>query len=162
MRRRNLNWPLSTAIKRRNWAEFPTLNSSNNSSPIDKKYQLREDDMDTREAILNLEYSEKMKSGLIIGSGLLNQLMSLKDEELSGGKKILVGYLEGLLREVRIAGNIMASDYYLNLERKVMEVIGRVQMSQLEEAIRSFSEAISLATTLCQSSMTLLMEKKLI
>jgi hypothetical protein len=118
--------------------------------------------MDTREAILNLEYSEKMKSGLIIGSGLLNQLMSLKDEELSGGKKILVGYLEGLLREVRIAGNIMASDYYLNLERKVMEVIGRVQMSQLEEAIRSFSEAISLATTLCQSSMTLLMEKKLI
>jgi hypothetical protein len=88
--------------------------------------------------------------------------MSLKDEELSGGKKILVVYLEGLLREVRIAGNIMASDYYLNLERKVMEVIGRVQMSQLEEAIRSFSEAISLATTLCQSSMTLLMEKKLI
>ena len=50
--------------------------------------------METREAILNLEYSEKMKSGLIIGTGLLDQLISLKDEELSGGKKILVGYLE--------------------------------------------------------------------
>jgi hypothetical protein len=118
--------------------------------------------MDTREAILNLEYSEKMKSGLIIGSGLLNQLMSLKDEELSGGKKILVGYLEGLLREVRIAGNIMASDYYLNLERKVMEVIGRVQMFQFQEAQRAFSEALSLATTSCQSSMSLLMEKRLV
>lgn len=118
--------------------------------------------METREAILNLEYSEKMKSGLIIGVGLLNQLMSFKGEELSGGKKILVGYLEGLLREVRIAGNVLGSDHYMNLEQKVMEVIGRVQMSQLGEALRSFSEAISLATTLCQSSMTLLMEKRLV
>jgi hypothetical protein len=118
--------------------------------------------METREAILNLEYSEKMKSGLIIGISLLNQLASLRDEELSGGKKILVGYLEGLLLEVRIAGNILGLAHYVNLEQKVMEVVGRIEMSQFQEAQRSFSEAISLATTLCQSSMTLLMEKKLI
>jgi hypothetical protein len=118
--------------------------------------------METREAILNLEYSEKMKSGLIIGISLLNQLASLRDEELSGGKKILVGYLEGLLLEVRIAGNILGLAHYVNLEQKVMEVVGRIEMSQFQEAQRSFSEAISLATTLCQSSMTLLMEKKLV
>jgi len=118
--------------------------------------------METREAILNLEYSEKMKSGLIIGTGLLDQLISLKDEELSGGKKILVGYLEGLLREVRIAGNVLGLGHYDDLERKVMEVIGRVQMSQFQEARWSFSEGISLATTSCQSSMNFLMEKRLV
>ena len=118
--------------------------------------------METREAILNLEYSEKMKSGLIIGAGLLDQLVSLKDEEYSGGKKILVGYLEGLLREVRIAGNVLGLNYYDDMERKVMEVIGRIQISQYEEARWSFSEAISLATTGCQSSMNFLMEKKLV
>ena len=118
--------------------------------------------METREAILNLEYSEKMKSGLIIGIGLLDQLFSLKDEELSGGKKILVGYLEGLLREVRIAGNVLGLNYYKDLEQKVMEVIGRIQMSQFQEARWSFSEAISLATTACQSSMNFLMEKRLV
>ncbi len=118
--------------------------------------------METREAILNLEYSEKMKSGLIIGTGLLDQLISLKDEELSGGKKILVGYLEGLLREVRIAGNVLGLGHYDDLEQKVMEVIGRIQMSQFQEARWSFSEAISLATTSCQSSMNFLMEKKLV
>jgi len=120
--------------------------------------------METREAILNFQYSEKMKSGLIIGTGLLDQLITLKDEELSGGKKILVGYLEGLLREVRIAGNVLGLglDPYGGLERKVMEVIGRVQMSQFQEAQRAFSEAISLATTSCQSSMSLLMEKRLV
>ncbi len=118
--------------------------------------------METREAILNLEYAEKMKSGLIIGTGLLDQLGSLKGEEWSGGKKILVGYLEGLLREARIAGSVLGLNYYDDLEQKVMEVIGRIQMSQFEEVRWSFSEAISLATTACQSSMKFLIEKRLV
>jgi hypothetical protein len=119
--------------------------------------------MEMREAIFNFQYSEKMKSGLIIGTSLLDQLASLKkDEEFSGGKKVLVWYLEGLLREIRIAENVLGSSHYTDLERKLMEVIGRIQMSQYQEAQRSFSEAISLATTSCQKAMSFLMEKKLI
>ena len=119
--------------------------------------------MDTREAILDFQYSEKMKSGLIIGTTLLDQLASLKEEEeLSGGKKVLVWYLEGLLREIRIAGNLLGSGHYADLERKVMEVIGRIHMSEFQEAQVSFSEAISLATTSCQRAMSFLVEKKLV
>jgi len=118
--------------------------------------------METREAILNFQYSEKMKSGLIIGVGLVDQLVSLKDEELSGGRKVLVWYLEGLLREVRIAGNVLGLNHYGDLESKVMEIIGRVQMSQFQEAQRSFSEAISLATTSCQTSMNFLVKRELV
>ena len=118
--------------------------------------------MNTREAILDLQYAEKMKSGLIIGSGLMAQLVSMKDEELAGGKKVLVWYLEGLLREIRIAENVLGRGHYSDLERKVMEVIGRVQMSQFQDVQRSFSEAISLATTSCQISMSFLIEKRLI
>ena len=118
--------------------------------------------METREAILDLQYSEKMKSGLIIGSGLMDQLVSMKDEELAGGKKVLVWYLEGLLREIRIAENVLGRGHYSDLERKVMEVIGRIQMSQFQDVQRSFSEAISLATTSCQISMSFLIEKRLI
>ena len=119
--------------------------------------------METREAILDFQYSEKMKSGLIIGTNLLDRLVSLKnDEELSGGKKVLVWYLEGLLRESRIAENVLGSGHYADLERKVMEVVGRIHMSQFQEAQWSFSEAISLATTSCQTAMNFLMEKKLV
>jgi hypothetical protein len=118
--------------------------------------------MEIRETILDFQYSEKMKSGLIIGIGLLDQLASLTDEELSGGKKVLVWYLEGLLREIRIAENVLGKGHYVDLERKVMEVIGKVQMFQFQDAQRSFSEAISLATTSCQISMSFLVEKKLI
>ena len=119
--------------------------------------------MDTREAIFDFQYSEKMKSGLIIGINLLEQLLTLKNEgEHLGAKKVLIGYLEALLRELRIAQNVVGLDHYTNLERKLMEIIGRVQMSQFEEAQRSFSEGISLATTSCQTSMSLLLEKKLL
>lgn len=119
--------------------------------------------METREAILEFQYAEKMKSGLIIGTTLLDQMASLKKEdELSGGKKVLVWYLEGLLREIRIADHVLGSGRYADLERKVMEVIGRIHMSQFQEAQWSFSEAISLATTSCQKAMNFLVEKKLV
>lgn len=120
-------------------------------------------DMETREAILDFQYSEKMKSGLIIGTSMMDRLAALKnEEEISGGKKVLVWYLEGLLREIRIAENVLGSGHYADLERKVMEVIGRIHLSQFQEAQWSFSEAISLATTSCQSAMNFLMGKKLI
>lgn len=118
--------------------------------------------MEIKEAIYDFQYSEKMKSGLIIGTTLLDQLISLKDDEISGGKKVLIWYLEGLLREIRIAENVLALTHYGDIERKTMEVIGRIQMSQYQEARWSLSEAISMATTSCQRSMNLLVEKKLI
>jgi hypothetical protein len=43
-----------------------------------------------------------------------------------------------------------------------MEVIARLQISQYQDALRSFSEAISSATTSCQASMSFLVENRLI
>lgn len=119
--------------------------------------------MDTRNAILDLQYSEKMKSGLIIGVSLVELLATLKDEsESSGGRKVLIWYLEALLRELRIAQNVIGLDHYGELERKLMEIIGRIQLSLFEDVLKSFSEAISLATTSCQNAMNLLIEKRLV
>jgi hypothetical protein len=119
--------------------------------------------MDTRNAILDLQYSEKMKSGLIIGINLFELLTTLKDmAEFSGGRKMLIWYLEALLRELRIAQNVIGLDHYVDMERKLIEIIGRIQLSLFEDVLKSFSEALSLATTSCQNSMNILMEKKLV
>jgi hypothetical protein len=48
-----------------------------------QKRNEKERSMDTKEAILDFQYSEKMKSGLIIGTHLLDQLVSLKNDEFS-------------------------------------------------------------------------------
>ncbi len=119
--------------------------------------------MDTRNAILDFQYSEKMKSGLIIGISLFELLATLKDEaEFSGGRKVLIWYLEALLRELRIAQNVIGLDHYMELERKLTEIVGRIQLSLFEDVLKSFSEALSLATTSCQNSMNVLIEKKLV
>jgi hypothetical protein len=119
--------------------------------------------MDTRNAILDFQYAEKIKSGLIIGISLLELVATLKDEaESAGGRKVLIWYLEALLRELRIAQNVIGLDHYVELERKLMEIIGRIQLSLFDDVLRSFSEAISLATTSCQNSMNFLMENKLV
>lgn len=118
--------------------------------------------METREAILDFQYSEKMKSGLIIAAGLLGQLDSLDDRDRAGGVKVLTWYFEGLLREIHIGNNVLGLGHYSELERKVTEVIGRIQLSQFGEAQYSLSEAISLTTTLCQASLGFLIEKHLI
>ncbi len=118
--------------------------------------------METRNAILDLQYSEKMKSGLIIGINLLELLATIKDEaESSGGRRVLVWYLEALLRELRIAQNVIGLDHYVELERKLMEIIGRIQLSLFEDVLKSFSEALSLATTSCQNAMNILIERNL-
>ena len=96
-------------------------------------------------------------------TNLLDRLVSLKkDEELSGGKKVLARTFNKLLKEIRMAENVLGSGHYADLERKVMEVVGRIHMSQFQEAQWSFSEAISLATTSCQKAMNFLVEKKLV
>jgi hypothetical protein len=118
--------------------------------------------MDTREAILDFQYSEKMKSGLIIGTNLMAQMGSLKEGELAGGRKVLVWYLEGLLRETRVAEALLGQGRFVDLEQKVMEIIGRVQLAQFQGAEGSLSEAISLATTSCQRSMSFLVQRGLI
>jgi hypothetical protein len=117
---------------------------------------------DVKEAILRFQYAEKLKSGLIIGMRLLNHVVTLKGDELSGGKKALVWYLEGLSGELQIAGNVLGTDEWNSLERKLNELMGRIELLQFAEALSAFSEAISLATTSCQSSMNFLMEKHLI
>jgi hypothetical protein len=144
------------------FALTPSLSWSPEREGQTGNFSQRKRHMETREAILYFQYSEKMKSGLIIGVNLMAQMASLKEDELSGGKKVLVWYLEGLLRETRVAESVLGAGHFGELEQKVMEVIGRLQLSMFQEAEGSFSEAISLATTSCQRSMSFLAGKGLV
>jgi hypothetical protein len=118
--------------------------------------------VETRAAILGFTYSEKMKSGLIIGTRLLDQFKSLREEERPGGKKVLVWFLEGLFQEAHSAETILGIDLFIDLKRKVVDLIGSLENSRFEEAQGFFSDALSLVTTSCQRSMSSLVEKRLI
>lgn len=108
------------------------------------------------------QYSERIKSELIIASDLLAKMHTLRGEERMGAEKMMSSYLEALGREIRIAQNIERSVNFVGAEKKVMEAVGKLKLSEYSEINRCISEALSLITTSCQAAMEALENKQLI
>lgn len=117
---------------------------------------------DVREAIICFQFSERIKSELIIAAKLLWELGELKGDELSGGKKILVSFLEALLGEINLANSILRHQNIKEAGVKVEEALERARSGDHLRAVRSVSEAISCITTSGQHAMEILKQKGLI
>ena len=118
--------------------------------------------MFTRKTILIYQYSERIKSGLIIAFKLLAKMSFLQGEELRGAEKLMASYLEALVAEIRIAQNVERSKYFLKAESKIVEAIGRMHLHGFKEINKYLSEAISSITTSCQIAMEALEKKNLL
>lgn len=118
--------------------------------------------MNTRKTIFIYQYSERIKSELIIASDLLTKMLSLKGEERIGAEKMMSSYLEALAREIRIAQNMEKSLNFLGAEKKVMEATGKLKLSEYSEIGACISKALSLITTACQAAMEALEKEQLI
>ena len=109
------------------------------------------------------QYSERTKSELIIAAKLLARMASLKGEERRGAEKLLMSFLEALLGEIRIAKAVKDSSInFRGAEEKIMEAIGKLQLSEHGEINRCFSEALTYVTTSCQWAMEELEDKHLL
>lgn len=118
--------------------------------------------MNAKQLILEFQYSEKIKSQLIIGSTILAHVEALKGEERVGGEKILKAYLQLLLTEIRIAWNVVRSISYHGAEKNVTECIGRLEMGDLAHVNPCISKALSHITTSCEAAMTNLQKDNLL
>ncbi len=118
--------------------------------------------MDRRKTILVYQYSERIKSELIIASDLLAKMLTLRGEERLGAEKMMRSYLEALAREIKIAQNIEKSVNFVGAEKKVMEARGKLNLLMYSEISRSISEALSFITTSCQAAMEALEKEQLI
>lgn len=118
--------------------------------------------MDVKQLILEFQYSEKIKSQLILASNLLAHVETLKGEERVGGEKILKIYLQSLLTEIRIAQNTVKSLSYRGAEKNVTESLGRLELNDPTNSNLCLSKALSYITTSCQTAMTNLQENNLL
>ena len=118
--------------------------------------------MDTRKAILVYQYSERIKSELIIASGLVLTMETLEGEELNGAKKLMTSFFEALIGEIRIAQHVEKSMNFIGAEKKMMEAIEKIKLLEHTEINRCISEALSLITTSCQRAMEVLISENLI
>lgn len=118
--------------------------------------------MNTRKAILTYMYAERIKSELIIASGLLATLDGLEGNERLGAEKMMVSFLEALAGEIRIAQHVERSMNFIGAERKIMEAMGKIKRSERSEINLCISEALSLVTTCSSGAMKVLMSRQLI
>lgn len=118
--------------------------------------------MNVKHLILEFQYSEKIKSQLIIGANLLAHMEALKGEERDGAEKIVKAYLQSLLTEIRIARNTVKSVNYHGAEKNVTESLGRLEMNDLANSNLCISKALSYITTSCQAAMTNLQKSNIL
>jgi hypothetical protein len=118
--------------------------------------------MNTRKAILTYMYAERIKSELIIASGLLVKMDGLEGDERRGAEKMMASFLEALAGEIRIAQHVERSMNFIGAERKIMEAMGKINLQERSEINQCISEALSLVTTIGSGAMKVLMGRQLI
>lgn len=110
-------------------------------------------DTETKNLILIYQYSERIKSELIIAMKLMARIDSLSEGERRGSEVLFQSYLEAVLAEIRIAENVEKSKHFLKAEKHMMDAAGKMWISSRTEIARSLSGALSAITTSCQYSM---------
>ena len=72
--------------------------------------------------IICFQFSERIKSEIIIASSLLTKLGGLKDDELVGAKKLMSSFLDGVIMEINLAHNVLRLKDFLMARKKVIEI----------------------------------------
>jgi len=115
-----------------------------------------------KRAIIIFHYAEKIKSNLILTFSLLEVLNTMKDEEMVGAEKLLVAYLNALIREVNIAANASEVQGFQDVSAKLDEAVEQTRQHNYANAMKLVSEAISITTTNGNKAAETLKEKDLI
>lgn len=107
----------------------------------------------SKNSIYKFQYSERIKAEVSIAHQLFEQLIGLKEDEFSGGKKIMEAYINAILTDIKIARNVLGSKVvFSKTSRKLTESIGRIDLREYEEARECFAEALTEITTYCAES----------
>ncbi|MFQ6037999.1 MAG: hypothetical protein ACE5LV_05205 [Candidatus Aminicenantales bacterium] len=118
--------------------------------------------MDIRKTVLVYQYSERIKSELIIALKLMTRLASISGTELQGAEKLMASYLESVVAEIRMARNIEESEPVLKAEKKTSEAREKLVFFTHEEATQRLREALVAITTSCQRAMEALEKKNIL
>ncbi len=116
---------------------------------------------DLKKEIICFQFSERIKSELIIASRLLWTIEELKGDELKGGKKMIFTFLDALIAETNIAYNVVKLKEFYETSTKLNSIKDKIGSEHYQEAAQQISEAISFITTCGQRSAEVLREREL-
>lgn len=118
--------------------------------------------MSARKAILIYQFSERIKSELIIAFKMLEKMATLSGEEWSGAEKLMTSYLGSLLGEIRMAQHVADLSHFKAVEDKIVKAVGHLRLFEQPELYQCLREATSAIVSSCQVAMEELEDKNLL
>jgi len=118
--------------------------------------------MQTQEAIKAFSQSEKLKSGLIWASQIIEVYAALPESEKAGAERILKILISMIGNEIHIAKNAAPHDIWLAAEKDVHTAQVMLNSGVAQESGYHLTQALSKVTTIGQQSMSFLIDKGLL
>ena len=118
--------------------------------------------MEIQEAITAFAQSEKIKSGIIWVSQVLELANGLPDKEKQGGEKVIKTLIDMIVNEIRLSQNVTNDSSWEEIEKVIDQAVIMIDSGVAHESIPHLTRALSLVVGICHSSMSFLKEKKLL
>lgn len=118
--------------------------------------------MEVPAAIIAFSQSEKIKSGLIWITQVLEYLLGLQIPEQQGAEKVVLVMLEMISQEIHVARNLTQDDSLNEIEKHMEMAKVMLNSRMAPESAYHLTQALTQVTSLGQRSMTVLKEKGLL
>ncbi len=108
-----------------------------------------------KDDLVRYQYSERLKSELIIGMKLVRSLETIDDKDFKGATRILSEFFSALSVEVGIAYNSTGDERF----KEVNEIISDLDFIDIDNAIEKLGRAMTLITNCAVDSYSKLQQE---
>ncbi|MGB9438967.1 MAG: hypothetical protein WCB15_13555 [Desulfobacterales bacterium] len=118
--------------------------------------------MHVNQAIIAFSQSEKLKSGIIWASQIIEMCIALSEPEKPGAERVLKTLISMIAAEIHVAQKAAPHDVWQDVEKDINTAIVMLNSGVTHEAGYHLTQALTKVTTVGQQSMTLLTDEGLL
>ena len=118
--------------------------------------------MDTRTAILAYSFSEKLKTGLLWSTQLVEIYIGQSDDQRAGSVAVIRAIVSMIASEVQLAANLVPMEQWEDVDKNLDLALVMINSGVVQESSYHLTQALSHVTTIGQRSMSRLLEKGLL
>jgi hypothetical protein len=118
--------------------------------------------MHVNQAIIAFSQSEKLKSGIIWASQIIEMYIALSDSDKPGAERVLITLINMIAAEIHVAKKAAPHEVWQDVEKDMNTALVMLNSGVTHEAGYHLTQALTKVTTVGQQSMTLLTEKGLL
>jgi hypothetical protein len=118
--------------------------------------------MHVNQAIIAFSQSEKLKSGIIWTSQIIEMYIALSESDKPGAERVLKTLINMIAAEVHVAKKAAPHDVWQDVEKDIDTALVMLNSGVTHEAGYHLTQALTKVTTIGQQSMTFLTEEGLL